>query len=204
VNDERIGGAILAGGESSRMGENKAFIRVGGVPIIERVIVRLQPVVDELAIITNSPAEYAHLDLPAHTDILPGKAALGGLYTAIERISTPYTFVISCDQPFLNTALLRYLAELRTGYDVVVPLNREGYPQSMHALYGKACAGPIRQRLDEDRLKVIGFFPDVRVRAIGADEIDAIDPERWSFINVNTPDDLAVARQHAALTEDQA
>jgi molybdopterin-guanine dinucleotide biosynthesis protein A len=186
------------------MGENKAFVQVSGVPIIERVIARLQPVVDELAIITNSPAEYANLGLPVYTDILPGKAALGGLYTAIERATTPYTFVISCDQPFLNTALLRYLAGLRAGFDVVVPLNREGYPQSMHALYSKACAGPIRQRLEADRLKVIGFFPDVRVRGVSAEEIDSIDPERWSFINVNTLDDLAVARQHAALTEDQA
>jgi molybdopterin-guanine dinucleotide biosynthesis protein A len=204
VNGEGISGAILAGGESSRMGENKAFVQIGGIPINERVIARLQPVVDELAIISNFPAEYAYLGLPVHTDILSGKAALGGLYTAIERASTPHTFVVSCDQPFLNTALLRYLAGLRAGFDVVVPLNREGYPQSMHALYGKTCAGPIRQRLEEDRLKVIGFFPDVRVRGVSADEIDAIDPERWSFINVNTPDDLVVARQHAALTEDQA
>ena len=204
MKDEGIGGAILAGGESSRMGENKAFVQVGGVPIIERVIARLQPLVDELAIITNSPAEYAHLGLTVHTDILPGKATLGGLYTAVERASTLYTFVVSCDQPFLNAALLRYLAGLRSGYDVVVPLNREGYPQSMHALYSKACAQPIFQRLEADRLKVIGFFPDVRVRAVSAEEIDSIDPERWSFVNVNTPDDLEVARQHAALTEDQA
>jgi len=203
VNDERIGGAILAGGESSRMGKNKAFVRVGGIPIIERVIARLQPVVDDLTIITNTPADYTHLGLPLHTDILPGKATLGGLYTAIELASTPYTFVVSCDQPFLNTALLRYLAGLRTGFDVVVPLNQEGYPQSMHALYGKACAGPIRQRLEMDRLKVIGFFPDVQVREVGADEIDPIDPRRWSFTNVNTPEDLAIARQHAALTDNQ-
>lgn len=200
----QIGGAILAGGESSRMGENKAFVTVGGVPIIERVIARLQTFVDDLTIITNTPADYAHLGLPLHTDLLPGKATLGGLYTAIERASTPYTFVVSCDQPFLNPALLRYLAGLRSGYDVVVPLNRENYPQSMHALYSKACARPIRQRLEADRLKVIGFFSDVRVRKVGADEIDPIDPERWSFTNVNTPEDLAIARQHAALTDDQA
>jgi molybdopterin-guanine dinucleotide biosynthesis protein A len=204
VSDEPIGGAILAGGESSRMGENKAFVTVGGVPIIERVIACLQAVVNDLTIITNTPADYVHLGLPLQTDILPGKATLGGLYTAIERASAPYTFVVSCDQPFLNPVLLRYLAGLRSGFDVVVPLNREGYPQSMHALYSKACAGPIRQRLEADRLKVIGFFPDVRVREVGADEIDLIDPERWSFTNVNTPEDLAIARQHAALTNNQA
>jgi molybdopterin-guanine dinucleotide biosynthesis protein A len=82
---------------------------------------------------------------------------------------------------------------------VIVPLDYEGYPQSMQAIYGKVCMGAIRQRLDADRLKVIGFFSDVKVREVKGAEIDSFDPERVSFINVNTPDDLAEAERLALL-----
>jgi molybdopterin-guanine dinucleotide biosynthesis protein A len=204
VSDKRLSGAILAGGQSSRMGENKAFVTVGGVPIIERVIAQVRPLVSELTIITNTPDRYEHLGLPLHRDILPGKASLGGLYTAIETAAADYTLVVSCDQPFLNPDLLRYLNSLRQGYDVIVPLNRDDYPQSMHAIYGKACAVPIRQRLEADRLKVIGFFPDVKVREVRSEEIDRYDSQRWSFINVNTPEDLDRARELAPLIDRSA
>ena len=68
----------------------------------------------------------------------------------------------------------------------------------MYAVYGKGCIEPIRRRLDADELKVIGFFSDVRVREVAGEEIDQFDPERLSFFNVNTPEDLEKARQLAA------
>ena len=189
--------AILAGGQSSRMGVNKAFARVGKQPIIERVIERVRPLADELVIVANTPSEYTHLALPIFIDLIPGSGPLGGLYTAIIQTRSEHTLVVSCDQPFLNPALLRYLIDLRAGYDVVVPLNRADYPQSMHTVYGKGCLGPIRHCIDANRLKVIGFFDDVHVRRVGGAEIDRFDPERLSFFNVNTPDDLKQAERLA-------
>lgn len=181
------------------MGANKAFAQVGGRPIIERVIERVRPLVDDLVIVANTPAEYAHLGLPVFTDLIPGKGPLGGLYTAIRQARGDYTLTVSCDQPFLNPALLRFLLDLRHGgYDVIVPLNRESYPQSMHTVYGKGCLEPIRRCLDAGHLKVIGFYADVRVRAVLGEEIDRFDPQRLSFLNVNTPDDLAEAERLAA------
>jgi len=187
--------AILAGGQSSRMGTNKALAQVGGRPIIERIVERVRALADELVIITNSPEIYAAYGLPMFSDLIPGKGPLGGLYTAIASTQGQHTLVVSCDQPFLNPALLRYLIDLRTGFDVVVPLDPDGYPQSMHAVYGKGCLIPIRAYLDADQLKVIGFFPDVRVREVPAAEIERIDPQRTSFIYVNTPEDLADAER---------
>jgi molybdopterin-guanine dinucleotide biosynthesis protein A len=189
--------AILAGGMSTRMGTNKAFIEIGGQLLIERVMARVRGLGSEIILIANSPAEYAHLGLPSYTDLLPGSGPLGGLYTALSRAANDYILALSCDQPFLNRDLLAYLLSLRQGYDVVVPLNRESYPQSMHAVYGKACLEPIRRRLDAGRLKVIGFFPDVRVREVAGDEIDRFDPDRLSFMNLNTPDDVTEARRLA-------
>jgi molybdopterin-guanine dinucleotide biosynthesis protein A len=194
-----VNAAILAGGLSSRMGQNKALLEVGGQPIIQRVIDRVREAVDgELFIIANEAGPYERFGLPIYPDVLPGKGPLGGLYTALAHSAASHVLMVSCDQPFLSVPLIRYLASLREGWDVVVPLNRDNYPQSMYAIYGQACREPIRRRLDADRLKVIGFFPDVRVREVAGEEIDRFDPERLSFFNVNTPDDLAAAQQLAA------
>jgi molybdenum cofactor guanylyltransferase len=194
---EPITVAILTGGQSSRMGRNKAFVEVGGKPIIERIVERVSDLGSEVLLIANAPAEYAHLGLPTYPDLIPGKGPLGGLYTALSHAKQAYTLAVSCDQPFLNPDLLRFLISLREGCDVVVPLDRESYPQSMHAVYGKGCIEPIRHKLDADRLKMIGFFPDVRVREVAGQEIDQFDPQRLSFFNVNTPEDLAEAQRHA-------
>jgi molybdopterin-guanine dinucleotide biosynthesis protein A len=195
---EPISVAILAGGQSRRMGQNKAFVEIGGQPMIERVVARVRGLGDEMLLIANTPTEYAHLGLPVHPDLIPNKGALGGLYTAIAQAGHDYVLVVSCDQPFLNSALLGHLIGLRYGYDVVVPLNHDGLPESMHAVYGKPCLGPIRQRLEAGRLKVISFYADVRVREVSGGEVDRFDPQRRSFMNVNTPTDLAEARRLAA------
>jgi len=192
-----VSAAILAGGQSSRMGSIKALVRVGGRTIIERIVERVQPLAEELILVTNTPEVYAWLGLPMFGDLIPGKGPLGGLYSALSSVHGDHTLAVSCDQPFLNADLLRYLIGLREGYDVVVPLAPDGYPQSMHAVYGKGCLGPIRARLDADRLKMIGFFDEVRVRQVPMDEIAPIDPERLSFVNVNTPGDLAEAERIA-------
>jgi molybdopterin-guanine dinucleotide biosynthesis protein A len=84
---------------------------------------------------------------------------------------------------------------------VVIPLNRENYPQSMQAVYGKDCLEPIHRRIKANRLKVIGFFPDVRVREVTSEEVGRFDPQHYSFVNVNTPGDLAEARRLAAILD---
>ena len=190
--------AILAGGQSSRMGVNKAFVQVGGQPIIERVIERVRGLGDELFVVTNNPQEYTRLGLPTHTDLIPGQGPLGGLYTAVASAQGAHVLIVGCDLPFLNPDLLRFLIDLRAGYDVVVPLNQEGYPRTIHAVYGQVCLDPIRRRLESGHLKVLDFYSEVRVREVTGDEIDRFDPERLSFFNVNTPEDLAEARRLAA------
>ena len=96
--------------------------------------------------------------------------------------------------PFLNPDVLRYLVDQRAGYDVVVP-DANGRPQPLHAVYGKACLQPIARRLESDRLHVVGFFPDVRVREVTAQELGEFDPEGLSFRNLNTPEEFADAER---------
>jgi molybdopterin-guanine dinucleotide biosynthesis protein A len=182
------------------MGTDKSFVEILGQPLIEHIIGRLSSLGQrETILITNKPGDYAHLGLPMFGDVLPDKGSLGGIYTAIYHSQNPYTLVVACDMPFLNPALLRYMIDLCEGdqYDVIVP-RFEGYPQGLHAIYSKNCLEPIRARLDADRLKVIGFYDDVRVSHLDEAEYQPLDPDGLAFRNVNTPDELAEARTLAA------
>src|SRR5512147_3255637 len=93
---------IQAGGQSSRMGEDKALKTFLGRPLIQRVIDRLSPIADEIILTTNHPEEYTFLDLPLFSDLKPGRGALGGLYTAIASATNPFVAVVACDMPFAS------------------------------------------------------------------------------------------------------
>lgn len=186
--------AVLAGGRSSRMGFDKAFAEIDGQPLIERVLARVADLGSEVMLIANAPERYTYLDLPIYPDVIPDKRALGGIYTALTHAATTHTLIVACDLPFLNRALMARLIALREGHDVVVPINRKGLPEGMQAVYGKDCLKAILPRLERDDLKVVGFYSEVRVRRVSDEEIDRIDPNRCSFINVNTPEELAAAR----------
>ncbi|MCK6628692.1 MAG: molybdenum cofactor guanylyltransferase [Anaerolineae bacterium] len=181
--------AILAGGQSKRMGRDKAFLEVGGRPVIERVIGQVQTLTDDLFISTNSPEKYAHLGLPLVPDIYPDKAALGGLYSVIQAARHAHVLVVACDMPFLKVALLQYLIDLAPQADVVVPLINPLQPETLHAVYSKNCLPAIERRVLADQLRLIGFFADVTVRYVEREEIIEFDPEFHSFVNMNTPED---------------
>ena len=90
VSHESFSLAIIAGGQSRRMGRDKAFVELGGKPLIEHVIQRSADLGQaETIIITNKPAQYAHLGLPMYRDVLPDKGSLGGIYTALVKAKAP-------------------------------------------------------------------------------------------------------------------
>lgn len=196
-----ISSAILAGGQSQRMGFNKAFLEFGGRPIIERVIEQVSLVGKEIILVTNAPEEYAHLGYPMVADIFPGKGSLGGVHSGLKAARHQYTLIVACDMPFLNASLLRYMILLSPGYDVVVPrLGKELEP--LHALYSKACLPAMETLLQQDDLRIVSFYPQVRVRYVEQAEIEVLDPRHLSFFNVNSPDDLQRAREMAAGADD--
>lgn len=193
--------AIVAGGKSSRMGTDKAFVPLLGKPMIEHVLERVSDLgQDETILITNHPSDYAHLNLPMYSDIVPEKGSLGGIYTAIYYSNSEYILAVACDMPFLNRELLQYMSHLRMAedgpFDVIVP-RVANYPEAIHAIYRKSCLEPIRSRIDADKLKIIGFYDDVRVRYIDEPEYRPIDPNGLSFFNANTPEELAEAQRLA-------
>ena len=194
-------GVILAGGLSRRLGRDKAVEPVGGEPLIRRVASRLSQVSSQTVVVVNEPGRAKALPIPESAtvavDIYPNKGSLGGIYTGLSAAVRDWAFVVSCDMPFLNTALLSHMSSLRDGYDVVAPVI-DGRPEPTHALYHRVCLPHIRRRLEVGELKISGFFDEVRVRYVAEAELDRIDPERLSFFNVNTQEDLDRAHQLAA------
>lgn len=188
--------AIIAGGQSRRMGRDKAFVELGGKALIERVIARSANLgQSETILITNKPAQYAHLGLRMFGDILRDKGSLGGIYTALTRAKSPDVLVLACDMPFVNTDLLQYMVEqCRDEFDIVVP-TVDGYPQGLHAIYKKTCIAPIAAQLAANRLKIIRFYDQMRVRYLDEADCAPFDPQGRSFANLNTPEELAEAER---------
>ena len=189
-------GIVLAGGLSRRLGRDKAIEAIGSEPLISRVIGRLSELTSETVVVVNNETRGEELPLPKDAktviDIYADSGSLGGIFTGLTAATNEWGFVAACDMPFLNAGLMRQMIALRPNYDAVVPVP-DGYPEPTHALYSKACLPHIERRLKAGKLKIAGFFDDVRVRYVSADEIDRFDSEHLSFFNVNTPEDLSRA-----------
>jgi molybdopterin-guanine dinucleotide biosynthesis protein A len=194
---------IQAGGQSSRMGEDKALKPFLGKPLIERVIERMSPIADEMIVTTNRPADYAFLNTRLVPDLKPGRGALGGLYTAVASASHPTVAVVACDMPFASPKFFENGISLMVEEeaDVVIAKSDGGY-EPIHALYRReTCLPAIEAAINADQWKVIAWFPQVKVRILSPDEVKALDPSGLCFWNVNTPEEFAQAEQLARPTD---
>ena len=189
----KVTGVVQAGGKSTRMGGNpKALIELGGRSIVERVVAALTPAVDDVLVVTNTPELYAFLGLPMVADVYPDHGSLGGIYSGL-RAAGEIAFTVACDMPFLHPEVVRLVVERAGEGDVVIPRVGEQL-EPMHAAYSQTCLPPIEARLRAGRLKIVGFFDDVRVVEIGAAEVARFRDPAIAFMNVNTPDELERAR----------
>lgn len=183
-------GIILAGGKNLRMGRNKAFLEVDGERIIDRTRAIFVDLFEEVLLVTNSPLDYISLNLRIVTDLYQDKGSLGGIFTGLFYASHPYAFVAACDMPFLNKKLIQHLMDLSTRFDIVIPRMEDGW-EPLHAVYSQKCLPFMQKLLLENNLKIIDFFDKVRKREVPPGEIRQYDPRLLSFLNLNTPDDLA-------------
>ena len=198
-NPAMLSVAVQAGGQSTRMGENKALRVFRGKPLIERVVRRMESIADELLVITNSVGDYDFLNAPQIPDVRPGLGPLGGLYTALTAAHFPSVAVIACDMPFASGPLVVASAGilLQDNVDVVIAETADGL-EPLHAVYRRgACLPAIEAAVDSGRLRMISWFPDVRVRRLKAEEIRRYDPDGLAFLNVNTPADFVRAERIA-------
>lgn len=188
-----ISGIILSGGKSSRMGKNKAFIEIDGVPIIQRIHNLFKTLFSEVVIVTNEVELFQNFEAKIHRDLIPDRGVLGGLYTGIYYSSFSHAFCVGCDMPFLRGPVIRYLIEKMEGYDVVVPRTEDGL-QPLHAIYSKNCLDPMRKIMEQKQFKIIDLYPMVKVNIVEENEFRSLDLSRESFLNVNTPEELRLIK----------
>lgn len=185
---ENVTGIILAGGKSSRMGKDKAFIIFGGKPLVEIIVDKLSGIFYDLMIVTNKPNLYDKYGIETQTDIKGNCGPLGGIYTGLVYSKNKYSFVIACDTPFLNQDLIKFMSTKIAGHDVVIPYYSNQL-EPLYAFYSKTCIKPIKNQLQKNSFKVRDFFQHIKTRIVTEEEIVNLDPQGSCFININTSED---------------
>ena len=189
---QALSAAILVGGESRRMGYNKAFLKIGQSNLVESIVARLKTIFPDVFLIGNDPEPYRSLGLPVIADLYKECGPLGGIHAALVAANTPYVFITACDMPFLDVQMVACMAGKVSGYDVVVPKIR-GYLEPLCAVYGKNCLPVIESQLKCGQYKVIALFSAVRVNYLEQEEIEKLTAVEKAFLNINTPKDMQKA-----------
>lgn len=185
-------GIVLAGGKSGRMGTDKAFLRVAGRPIVERVIDVLGEAFGKVIIVTNSPSAYAGYNALVIKDAVDMPGPLTGVYSGLLASGDEYNFVAACDMPFLNIRLVKFMAGLAAGHDAVVPVI-VGQFEPLHAVYRRTAAGLMGSHILNGVQRITAVFSGLSIRRVSEEEIARFDPGRRSFINLNTPQEYKEA-----------
>lgn len=199
----RCTGVILAGGQATRYGGRpKGLERVGGKRVLDRVVEALAPATDELLLVANDPAASEWLPgVRLERDLRPGCGGLGGIHAALAHAKTD-VIVVAWDMPFVPARLIAALRALGELADVVVPESdsRRGV-EPLCAYYSGRCLAPIERRLAAGERRIVSFFDEVKVARIPAPEVAVFGDPAVIFMNINSPDDLALAEQHATASD---
>jgi len=185
-----VAGVILAGGKSSRMGQNKALLPYNGKPLIESVYRTMAELFDQVAIVTNTPDDYGFLPCLKIPDIHVGMGSLAGIHAGLEWSPEERIFVAGCDMPFLEKELVRHLATLSPGEHAVVPCSPGGY-EPLHSIYSKRLLPLLEEALNSERKRIIDLVGLMEAKVVSSEEIAVISPRFRSFINLNTPEDYS-------------
>ena len=178
---------ILAGGQSRRMGSDKSQLRIENETFVERIAACLSQVTDSVTLVNP---HHEHPGFRSIVDQYPGWGALGGLHAALAAGQSEWAIVVACDLPFVTAGLFNYLASQRENHDTVVPLQPDGRPQPLAALYR---IDPCRQRaaelIESGKRRPLDLLELVNTRWVPFTELTNLDQAEKFFVNINTPDD---------------
>ncbi len=184
---------ILAGGKSSRMGSDKAFLEVAGQSLLARSLDLARSVTPDVKIV-GDPAKFSAF-APTIPDIYSHRGPLAAIHAALTNSATDFNLVLAVDLPFLNVRFLHYLiAESESTNAVVTVPQAAGHLHLLCAIYRKQFLAPAERALAESRNKLDALFNQVEVRIIPEDELTAAGFSPAIFRNLNTPEDLANSR----------
>jgi molybdopterin-guanine dinucleotide biosynthesis protein A len=192
-------GVILSGGLSTRFnGQNKAFIRVGGKRILDRLYAIFSDLFSEIILVTNDPLQFIEWDLTIVTDLFPVRSSLTGIHAGLFYMRNPYAFFSACDTPFLKKDLVETLLDNLDGNkDIIMPETAAGM-EPLCAIYSKRCLNAAEHHIKENKFKIQRALGNHRLKKIPETLLRTVDPELRSFFNINTPQDLARSEEIAA------
>ena len=181
---------ILAGGDSRRMGQDKAALLLDGKTLLESVAATMQQVFPKVVVsVRQLRGEVA---LPQVCDAQADGGPLAGLVAGLAQVDTPWVFTVACDMPFIQPSVIEQLAMLRDGHQAVVSI-AGGFPQPLAAFYATSSLPVMRTSLASGNKSLRGMLQNLDVRYVDAAELQVSDPR--SFFDLDTPQDYAAARE---------
>ncbi len=181
-------GIILAGGQSSRMGQNKALMKIDGVPVIERIAIELEKITDELLIVTNTFHTYQYLNIPMVGDEQKGKGPLAGIQAGLKATRSEKNLIVACDMPFISSSLGDFLLEELEDYQAAIP-KLEGHVHPLFGAYRKDALHAVSQSLAKNELRMMSLLQNLHVRYISEDILSrkGIPVKDTAVFNMNDP-----------------
>ena len=192
---QNVAAFVLAGGASERMGQDKALLELGGVPMVMRASQLAQSYVASIAIV--APRErYAQLDLRILPDRWPGAGPLGGIATALGSTSAEWNLILGCDLPYLTSEWIAWLIShaLESPAHAVVPETRRGL-EPLAGMYHQSCGRVLTGAVERGVRRVTEGLSEILFERVSAAEWRELDPMGTLFENMNTPEDYAEARR---------
>lgn len=188
VSPSNINTFILAGGLSSRMGQEKGLLEWKESTFIETIIKVTSSLGSTVHIISNSN-KYNHLECPVYSDIIKGSGPLAGICTGLHHSNTEYNLFLSCDTPCIETNLLQHLVDNCDGYDVTCPqLDNKLHP--LIGVYSKRCLENFKGRIEENKLGVIDAVRQTKLNELQLN-LSHFPNAETQMSNINTEEDLA-------------
>lgn len=184
---------ILAGGKSSRMGKNKALLKIGEKTVIEIIYEKLQKLFSEIIVVTNDKSNFSFLDIPVYEDEIPGLGPVVGVYTGLKQTASNKNFVISCDLPLISVEMINYLLDVQTNKEIVL-YEANGFPQFLCGVYSKRCLPEFESLISECRrtenFKKLKFFELIKTcptEIVDAEKLPFYKADH--FMNMNNKED---------------
>lgn len=175
--------AILAGGRSSRMGQDKSLLPLSGRPLIRHIYDQLLHRFDDVLISTNEPEKHAFLGARTVADRVPGKGPLMGIASAMEAARHERVFVTACDIPVIDLDTVARMLVMAEDFDCVIPMSSVGH-EPLFAVYRKSALPAMREVLAGGERRISAVFTRVRTRYYD------LGRAPW-YRNLNTPADVA-------------
>jgi molybdopterin-guanine dinucleotide biosynthesis protein A len=197
-----VGGIILAGGMSTRMGTAKAMLPFGPETMLQRVVRLLGAVVSPIVVVTAREQELPALPdgVIVTRDERDKRGPLEGLRAGLKALpdSVDAAYVTSCDVPLLVNAFVTRMIGMLDDHDIAV-MEIDGFAHPLSAVYRRSVLPEVESLLDRDRLRPVFLFDAMRTRRVQPEEMHAVDPELRTLRNLNTREDYLAALREAGV-----